>query len=145
MTSLRYRWVEMKNRCHRPERKDWHRYGGRGIIVCERWRSSLADFAKDVGEPPFPGAQLDRIDNDGNYTPGNVRWATSREQARNVKTNVWVEVDGVRLIWKDWAKRLGVSHQALSYRAKIMRCREQAIRSIATTPLKHSNKLVRHA
>jgi hypothetical protein len=67
-----FRWYEIKNRCTRPERKDWPRYGGRGITLCERWMV-FDNFVADVGQPPFLGAQLDRIDNDRGYEPGNVR------------------------------------------------------------------------
>jgi hypothetical protein len=72
----------MRCRCRNPNQARFADYGGRGITVCERWRD-FAAFVADVGMPPGPGYSLDRIDNDGNYEPGNVRWATSKEQARN--------------------------------------------------------------
>jgi len=135
-----FRWYEIRNRCTRPERKDWPRYGGRGITLCERWMT-FANFIADVGLPPFPGAQLDRIENDKGYEPGNVRWATASEQQLNAKTAVWVEVDGVRLNWGAWAARLGVSRQALAYRAQVLGSREAAIRSAMTLPLNYHNRL----
>ena len=130
-----FRWYEIKNRCTRPERKDWPRYGGRGITLCARWMV-FDNFIADVGLPPFPGAQLDRIDNDGHYEPGNVRWVTCRDNQLNSRTAVWVEVDGARLNWKAWAARLGVSHQALGYRAKVLGNREAAIQSVMQQPLR---------
>jgi hypothetical protein len=139
-----FRWYEIKNRCTRPERKDWPRYGGRGIALCERWMT-FANFIEDVGQPPFPGAQLDRIDNDKGYAPDNVRWATAREQQLNACTTVWVEIDGERLNWKAWAARLGVSRQALSYRAKVLGSREAAIRSAMSLPMNHHNRIAEHA
>jgi hypothetical protein len=75
-------WVVMRNRCENPRRHDFYRYGGRGIRVCERW-SSFVDFLADVGERPAKGLSLDRINNDGDYEPGNVRWATAKQQMAN--------------------------------------------------------------
>ncbi|UOR02035.1 hypothetical protein MUN77_01505 [Leucobacter allii] len=83
ITSLYRTWKGMKSRCTNPNRPDYSRYGGRGIEVCDRWLHSFEAFASDVGEKPGPGYSIDRIDNDGNYEPGNVRWATASEQRRN--------------------------------------------------------------
>lgn len=76
-------WKSMKDRCLNPNDKRYADYGGRGIGVCERWRASFEAFYKDVGPKPDPTLTLDRINNDGNYEPGNVRWATWREQRLN--------------------------------------------------------------
>ena len=82
-TSLYSRWLLMRRRCGNPRAADYPRYGGRGIRVCELWESSFEAFASHVGNPPGPGYSIDRINNDGNYEPGNVRWATASEQALN--------------------------------------------------------------
>ena len=80
--SRRYRaWCKMKERCS-PKNKDWKYYGGRGIIICERWRK-FENFAEDMGPHPGKGWTLDRIDNNGNYEPTNCRWATMKTQSRN--------------------------------------------------------------
>lgn len=74
----------MIQRCTNPNNAKYSYYGGRGIKVCARWLASFADFLADVGERPSPKLTLDRFpNNDGNYEPGNVRWATWSEQMRN--------------------------------------------------------------
>jgi hypothetical protein len=78
-------WRAMKTRCSNPEHDKWLEYGGRGIRVCARWKRSFSAFLFDMGERP-DGATLDRIDPDGNYKPGNCRWATPWEQRANQRS-----------------------------------------------------------
>lgn len=77
------RWLTMKSRCHNPNYPKYADYGARGIIVCERWRTSFANFLADMGMPPTLKHSLERKDNDGPYAPGNVVWATAKEQRAN--------------------------------------------------------------
>lgn len=76
-------WCAMKTRCLNPRQAGFKHYGGRGIGIALEWLNDFSQFARDVGEPPFPKAMLDRIDNDADYRPGNLRWATRSEQNRN--------------------------------------------------------------
>jgi hypothetical protein len=82
--SKEYRaWLAMRERCSCPRYQGYDRYGGRGISVCERWQDSFEAFLEDVGLAPSRQHSLGRINNDGNYEPGNVAWQTAKEQARN--------------------------------------------------------------
>lgn len=86
----------MKRRCYNPRGRDYPYYGGRGIIVCDSWKYSFENFIEDMGEHPFEDAQIERIDNDGNYEPSNCRWATRKEQARNSS-----QVNMINVGWHD--------------------------------------------
>lgn len=76
-------WVSMIQRCEDKNCRCYYRYGGRGIAICDRWRKDYVNFLADMGRKPTPGHSIDRIDNDGNYEPGNCRWATASEQMKN--------------------------------------------------------------
>ena len=76
-------WFGIRQRCYNENIKGYYRYGGRGIFVCDRWMNSYEAFLEDMGRRPSSKHSIDRIDNDGNYTPSNCGWATRTEQNRN--------------------------------------------------------------
>lgn len=122
-------WKGMIARCIYPNNPRFKDYGGRGITVCQRWINSIHDFLADVGAMPGPGYQLDRIDNNGHYEPGNVRWVTRKENARNKRNNVNLTLEGRTMCVAQWAEELGVSPQLLHARircgwpdAKVLTC-----------------------
>lgn len=100
----------MINRCYAPENGAYSRYGGRGIIVCERWLNSFAAFSDDMGQRPSRFHSIDRKDNDGPYSPENCYWATPNQQTRNKRSNVWVTYKGETLVLKDMAVKHGLKY-----------------------------------
>lgn len=96
-------------RCENPAEESFQNYGARGIKVCARWRASYEAFLADMGRSP-PGMSIERIDNDGDYEPGNCRWATRPEQARNTRVNVIAILDGVQMNLVDACAKAGISY-----------------------------------
>ena len=111
-------WSSMKARCNNPRNPAYKNYGGRGITVCSRWNASLEDFHKDMGERPSPAHSIDRIDNDGDYTPENCRWATATEQANNSRNVLHIEFEGCVLGIAAWARKTGIKRGTIQYRLK---------------------------
>lgn len=111
-------WRDMKARCYNPKVQRYNRYGGRGIKVCDRWRDSFLDFYADMGDIPFGGAQLDRIDNDGDYSPSNCRWVSKKENIRKTSRSVMWEFDGLHMCVADWADRTGIKSITLRMRVR---------------------------
>lgn len=100
-------WASMKSRCMNQKDKFFHRYGARGIGVCERWMS-FENFIKDMGKRPI-GMSIERIDNDGDYEPSNCRWASNLEQSLNCSTTQAIEFNGIKRSIRQWAIFLGVN------------------------------------
>jgi len=101
-------WLLLRDRCNNPRNPKYARYGGRGITVCGRW-NDFATFLADMGPKPSTGHSIDRIDNDGPYSPENCRWASRDEQRNNKSASVRVVVNGERLTRKEAMARLGIS------------------------------------
>lgn len=134
-TPLHNVWIAMKQRCNNPRNANWHKYGARGIAVCERWQNSFENFAADVGYPPDATLgkwSLDRIDNNRGYEPGNVRWATPLQQASNTRTVSRLTLRGVTRTRHEWAELIGISSQVISHRLRRGWTTEQAL----LTPLR---------
>lgn len=109
-------WARMHQRCANQKMAQWPDYGGRGIRVCARWRSFTA-FVADMGARP-PGGTIDRIDNDGNYEPGNCRWATRVEQGRNKRTNHMVQTGDRRVPLAEAAELTGIAASTIRTRLR---------------------------
>jgi hypothetical protein len=104
-----YVWCEMRRRCTNPTHRQFKDYGGRGITFCERWQS-FAAFTEDMGERP-EGGMLERVDNDGPYSPENCRWATRQEQNSNRRNCIYVDCDGERVTLKEYCRRKGMTYR----------------------------------
>lgn len=119
-------WCRIQERCYNKNNDGYALYGGRGISVCERWRSSFEPFLDDMGKRPSSKHSIDRINNDGNYEPGNCRWATKVEQSNNRRTTVWIEAAGKVRTQTQWSRWLGGSPGLVSGRLSWGWTEEQA-------------------
>lgn len=118
-SSLYRVWQAMRNRCYRQSGQDYPLYGGRGIVVCEEWRTDFAAFQAWALENGYrPGLSIDRVDNDGPYSPANCRWASSFAQAHNKRNNLIVTAFGEEKCLAEWADdpRCTVSYGTLQAR-----------------------------
>lgn len=120
-------WSAMKDRCFRAQSEKYADYGGRGITVCDAWVTSFEAFIADMGPCP-DGLTLERIDVNGNYEPGNCRWATTVEQNRNKRKSITVEYQGMTMNLADLAELTGIAYKRLRYRIRRGMSADAAVR-----------------
>lgn len=111
-------YLHMIDRCYNSNNKDYHNYGGRGIVVCDRWLMGFIYFIEDMGNRPSKDYTLDRINNNDNYSPTNCRWATRKTQMQNVRYNINITIDGVTKCIAEWARIVGINSSVISRRLK---------------------------
>lgn len=110
-------WAGMKGRCLNPDHNDYARYGGIGVTICDSWANSFSVFLKEIGPRPSRWHSLDRFpDPNGNYEPGNVRWATPKQQARNRRNTKTIEFRGENLTLSEWSERSGIQASTIKRR-----------------------------
>jgi len=127
-------WENMKIRCYIKSHAHSSRYMGRGIKVSDKWVNDYEAFHKYVGDRPGKGYSLDRINNDGDYEPGNVRWATQKQQCNNMSTNVFYTFNGVTMIQAEWARTIGLSGETIHRRIQ----KGWSIEKTLTTPKRYA-------
>lgn len=131
-TKIYHIWCGMMQRCNNPNNLGYPNYGGREIKVCERW-FDFQNFYDDVSKLEHFGEEgytLDRIDNNGNYEPGNVRWANSKTQARNKRNSVGVKIEGVKVSLAQISETTGISYATLYARNKNGDCEDRLLRLV---------------
>lgn len=129
-------WHGMIQRCHNKNDQAYPGYGGRGITVCEEWRSSYVAFLAYIGRRPSPSHSIDRIDNNAGYHPGNVRWATKQEQARNTRYTVFLTLNGATRSLVEWSEVTGLPYSALHNRLRD----KWPVERVLTAPLRQVTK-----
>jgi hypothetical protein len=126
----------MKVRCYDPYHKDYMRYGGRGIKVCAEWLHDFQAFYSHVGPRPSSLHSIDRINSDGDYEPGNVKWSTTKQQNRNTSFNRLHTIAGITMCTVEWAEALEVDVKAVYSRMR----RGWSIEDALHTPIKPRRK-----
>jgi hypothetical protein len=137
-------WLSIKTRCRRKHHHSYSSYGAKGIDICDLWFDGFEAFLKGVGEAPEPKDQysLDRIDNTKGYEPGNCRWASTREQARNKRTTDMITYNGQTKCLADWAKELGLVPNSLRSR---LRSGWSLEKTLTTPPMRELPHMVDHS
>lgn len=111
-------WCSIKQRCLDKNSKSYENYGGRGIKICDRWLNSFENFLNDMGEKPSNKHSIDRIDVNGNYEPNNCRWATQKEQMRNVRHNVILEYNNTKMTMAEASEKSKIPYYIIQQRIR---------------------------
>lgn len=114
-------WCSIKDRCCNPNCKGWKNYGGRGIKIFDGWKHDFISFYNYISKLPHYGEKgysIDRIDNNGNYEPGNIRYATRKEQILNRRNTAYYEENGIKMTIKELARKTGIPYSTLIYRRR---------------------------
>lgn len=106
-------WAGIKKRCRNKKAQKYHLYGGRGILMDDRWLNSFDEFFKDMGLPPSNKHSIERIDSNGNYTPSNCKWATQREQCNNTSRNRFLSIKGEKITLTNAARMFNIPEHRL--------------------------------
>lgn len=113
-------WKNMRNRCSNPQNRKYRIYGARGISVCDEWEESFSAFYEWAMSHGYKeGLTIDRIDNDGNYSPENCRWVTNKEQQNNKRNNNFLTINGATKTLKEWSEEIGINYSTLRNRIYI--------------------------
>lgn len=139
-------WQQMRLRCTNPQHKAWPDYGGRGILVCDRWLHSVENFIADMGLKPTAKHEIDRENNDGHYEPGNCRWVVRKVNCRNRRNNHLIAHEGLTLSMSEWSERSGVPCDTISHRLRAGWSTERALSTPARpkAPRGQAKHLVRN-
>jgi len=128
-------WRSMRNRCYKKRTSHFERYGGRGIKVCDEWQKDFSAFYAYVGPRPSPKHSIHRKDNNGNYEPGNVEWATQQTQCNHRSNSRILEHNGRKQTMTQWSRELGIGVTTIFLRIKSGWAVDRALE----TPIKRRN------
>lgn len=116
VTQIYTAWCHIKQRCTNLKDKDYQDYGGRGIVICSRWKNSFENFLEDMQKGWKPKLTIERIEKNGDYYPGNCKWATRKEQARNTRHNHLISHLGQIQCISVWSEKTGISERVIWWR-----------------------------
>jgi hypothetical protein len=108
----------MLARCYNPKNISYPNYGAKGISVCSEWRNSFWKFVEDVGDKPFKGASIDRVDVNGNYCKENIKWSSVKDQSRNKTCTIYIYCDDKKMPLVEWCENTNESYQSCRQRLR---------------------------